>query len=100
MGFSPARWLADLGEAAEELGYGVISIGPSSERGVHGTTVVLGGVDHIATRISITSVLMSGRLIRQVLQPLKPVPNEEVEAMLDAAPLPELEDVEERLRGR
>ncbi len=99
MAFSMAEWMADLGKAAEELGYGIRSIGPSSDRTYHGTEVVLEGVDHIATRVSITSVLMSGPLLRRLLVPLKPVPSEEVESLFASAQLPD-EMVEERLHGR
>jgi hypothetical protein len=54
-----ATWLRELGEAADELGYGVVEIRPGS--------IELGAGD---LTVSVESILLSGALLREVIRPI------------------------------
>ena len=59
-GVNPSEWMADIGKAADELGYGVTRLEPRAVDLVH----IDSGME-----ITIESVFLSGDWLRQTLVP-------------------------------
>lgn len=57
---TPAEWMAEIGKAAEDLGYGVLRLEPSEIALIDLRT---------NTEITLETRLLSGGILRELLQP-------------------------------
>lgn len=70
------NWLQGMGEAVDDLGYGMLELRPGEVR--------LARKGRMDVEVTIRSVLMSGQLLREVLVPYKPPAANKLAAERDA----------------